>query len=179
MKNNSRNFKFEFYNNLNTLLRDPVFDDRLAEEIIRLARRLAMTRVVPGIVRLCNDRPSLNGFTVEILEDWHKSIVHPPRSGPDKGIELAKSIVEAAFEDLAEQMRSEVVRDLHRVLKKLAGIENNLFIHVRHSKDLGDGVAAMTIVTDDVTFFKELLKDYVLAHGRVHYSESALAADPA
>ena len=78
------------------------------------------------------------------------------------------------------QMRNEPVRELHRKWKEKAGISDDLFVHVRHSKDLGDGVATITVVTDDILAFCLYMSnpEKFLYGGEVHFSTAKEAQDP-
>jgi hypothetical protein len=83
-------------------------------------------------------------------------------------------MVEAVFEDLAPQMRSKPVRDLHHRYKRMANIPDDLFIRIRKVKALDENFAAITVVTDDVEKFRLFFTDpdKFAYSGEVHYSEA-------
>lgn len=162
------NPKFDFYSKLLLLCRNSeIFLRTLALEIVEIFD------TNPGEI-------SLPHVTFENLELWHGQIADYG-SGEDPGIEKAEEIAVCAFEDLAPQMRSEAVRSLHREWKKLAGISDDLFVHVRRSKDLGDNAAAITVVTDDILAFRSFFENpdhYIRMIGEIHFSTADEAKDP-
>jgi hypothetical protein len=125
------------------------------------------------------DEISLSDVTFENIELWHGWMTSC-RGGEDPGIAKAEEIAISCFEDMAPQMRSQPVRDLHKKWVNKAGIPDDLFVHVRRSKDLGDGVATVTVVTDDIEAFRLYMSDpeKFLFAGEVHFSTAKEAQDP-
>ena len=155
------NPKFEFYSELLRLLQSAVFDSSLAGRVAEIYEA-NVTEI------------SLHGVSAGSLETWHQEVKHP-KPGEDYGIELMELIARLAFKDLAPQMRGGLIRDFHRRLKSAAGIPDDLFVHVRRIKELGEDVSAITIVTDDLPGFRKFWENpekYVRMTGYVHYSES-------
>jgi hypothetical protein len=162
------NPKFDFYSKLLLLCRNSeIFIRTLAQDIVE-------------IYEANKNQISLTDVTFENLELWHGQMADC-HGGEDPGIEKAEEIAICAFDDLASQMRSEAVRSLHREWKEEAGISDDLFVHVRRSKDLGDGAAAITVVTDDIRSFRSFFEDpdeYVRMYGEVHFSTAKEVLDP-
>lgn len=157
------NPKFDFYSKLSLVMRSELF--------LRAEAR--------SLVEMVNDHPeiTLPGVDLDNLEFWHEQY---KMENDDKGIAIMEDLTEHCFSDLAAQMRNEPVRDLFTDWKKWAGIPNDLFIHVRKSTDLGDGVATLTVVTDSIVAFRKYCQDpdEVTYAGEVHFSESESAMDP-
>jgi len=141
----------------------------------------AIGRKVMEIYEAHKDEISLSDVTFENLELWHEQITNNRVGGEDPGIEKAEEIAICCFEDLAAQMRNEPVRELHRKWKDRAGIPDDLFVRVRKSKDMGDGIATITVVTDDIVGFRDFFKDpdeFIRMRGEVHFSTADEAKDP-
>lgn len=157
------NPKFDFYSKLFLVMRSELF--------LR-----AEAKILVGMV---NDHPeiTLPDVTLENLEEWHED--YRLDSG-EEGILIMQTMTEYFFADLATQMRNEPVRDLFMDWKRWVGIPNDLFVHVRRSTDLGDGVATLTVVTDNIEKFRKYCEDpdEVTYAGEVHFSESELVMNP-
>lgn len=183
MKNNptdSTNPKFDFYSKLNNLLKGNLFNKELAVEIAELSTLLFKTPTDPmaeyGLVRAI-----VTNLSVDDLEKWHE-ILSLDSTDWNENIHILRNMVKCEFQDLATQMTNEPVRSLHQSLRKIADIpEGDIFLHLRRCKDLGDGFAAMSVVTDDTTALRKFWENQYNYHklcGDVHYSESFEAKDP-
>ena len=157
------NPKFDFYSKLLLVMRSELF---LRMEALSL-------------VEMVNNHPEVTftEVTLENLEEWHEWY---KMENDDRGIAIMEDMTEHCFSDLAAQMRNEPVRDLFTEWKRWAGIPNDLFIHVRKSKDLGDGFATINVVTDNIKAFRKYCEDpdEVTYAGEVHFSQSDAAQDP-
>jgi len=98
----------------------------------------------------------------------------------DKEMEILEDITVHCFQDLANQMRNEAARELFGQWVEKAGMTDDLFIHLRNSKELGDGFAAVSIVTNDIVRYRRYCSDpeKVLYAGKVWKSSDASAKDP-
>jgi len=98
----------------------------------------------------------------------------------DKEMEMLEDITIHCFQDLANQMRTEAARELFGQWVEKAGMTDDLFIHLRNSKELGDGFAAVSIVTNDIVRYRRYCSDpeKVLYAGKVWKSSDASAKDP-
>lgn len=162
------NPKLDFYSALLTACSGKIFVKSAAQKAVDLYEKYP-------------EEISLPDVTLENIQLWHEQMTNYV-SGEDPGMEKAEEIAICLFEDLVAQMRNEPVRDLHRKWKERAGISDDLFIRVRRSKDLGDGVATITVVTDDIVGFREFFDDpdkFIRMRGEVHFSEAEEAKDPA
>lgn len=112
----------------------------------------------------------------ETLQEWHESITQEA----DDDLQILEDIATQCFEDLASQMRNEATRELMDKWIKRALLEDDLFVHLRKVKDLGDGYGAISVITNDIVKYKVFCQhpDKVKAKGRVHMSISDLAQDP-
>ncbi len=157
------NPKFDFYTKLFLVMRSELFLRAEAQSLVEMVK----------------DHPeiTLTEVTLENLEEWHEQY---KMENSDQGIFIMETMTEHFFIDLASQMRNEPVRDLFTDWKKWAGIPNDLFIHIRKATDLGDGVATLTVVTDDIVKFRKYCEDpdEVTYAGEIHFSESEAAMDP-
>lgn len=98
----------------------------------------------------------------------------------DKEMEILEDIVTKCFQDLACQMRNEAARELFGQWVDKAGMPDDLFIHLRKSKDLGDGFAAVSIVTNDIVRYRLYCShpEKVLYAGKVWRSSDIDTEDP-
>lgn len=103
---------------------------------------------------------TLQDVTCENLMLWHEEVGREDLHD-DPGIAFLETITECFFEDLAPQMRNVAVQDLLYKWREMAGITENtdVFVHIRNVKMLGDEVASVTLVVNDITRFRELLRD--------------------
>lgn len=103
---------------------------------------------------------TLQDVTLDNLIQWHEE-VDRENLHDDPGITFLETVAECFFEDLAPQMRSEAVQDLLYKWREMAGIteDTDVFVHIRNVKMLGDKVATVTLVVNDIERFRELLKD--------------------
>lgn len=112
----------------------------------------------------------------ETLQEWHQAIIDTT----DNDLEILEDIAVQCFEDLAAQMRNESARELMDKWIERALLEKDLFVHLRKSKDLGDGYATVSFVTNNIVRYRLHCTDpqKVLYAGKVHISVSRKALDP-
>ena len=98
----------------------------------------------------------------------------------DKEMEILEDIVAHCFQDLACQMRNEAARELFSHWVDKAGMPDDLFIHLRKSKELGDGFASVSLVTNDIVRYRLFCEkpEKVLYAGKVWKSYEPGAEDP-
>lgn len=143
---NSVNPIIEFYSKFLYLMKQMEwFDETLAENLVEIAKNPNITLEVD----------------VEYLKDSFEKILEDN----DESFELVEEFTMSCFEDLSSQMRTEAARDLFRAWVRHAGNFEDLFIHMKRQKELGDGFAAITIVTNDIDRLKKLMyKDQIEIH---------------
>lgn len=166
------NPKFDFYAKLLTVLGiGNMFKLDLARKVVEI---FTVNRAQIGL---------LDEVTIEQIGKWHE-IIH--RDAPEggrmtlgqsiEGLDDLEMLSEQIFIDLAPQMRSRAVQDLHFGFKALSCLpDGDLFVHIRRQKDLGNGFAAVTIITDNAEGFRELWADpdeYIRMKGEIHFSLS-------
>jgi hypothetical protein len=170
-----KNPKFDFYAKLYTLIQNKEFKPAIAEEVF-------------AIYSANQAEISLPDVTLENLEVWHECFYREPKEGQRmslgesiEGIEVFEEMVEAVFEDLAPQMRSAAVRELHQDYKQMASIPDDLFIRIRRVKALDETFAAITVVTDNVEKFRLFFTDpeKFAYSGEVHYTEATEESEQA
>jgi hypothetical protein len=157
-----QNSKFNFYS---SLLEFAKCSDH--------STRLVYAREIADIHNESEDISFNGGF--ERLEELSLEIQKGRKSFKDSLV----FITGACFKDLAPQMRNEEVRLLHEKWLDVAENEQDLFIHVRRLKELGDGIVTLTVVSNDPVRFRRFClnhKNYPLES--VHFSESDEACDP-
>lgn len=112
----------------------------------------------------------------ETLQEWHESIAQEA----DNNLEILEDIATQCFQDLASQMRNESVRELMDKWIKRALLEDDLFVHLRKTKDLGDSYGAVSVITNDIVKYRVFCQhpEKVKSKGRVHMSISDEAQDP-
>ena len=125
---------------------------------------------------MVNDHPeiTLPDVTLENLEEWYEQ--YSTNDIHNEGMAIMETMIEYFFADLATQMRNEPVRDLFMEWKTWSGIPDDLFIHIRKSKDLGCGISTLTVVTDDISAFRRFCEDpdQFEHSGEVHFSEDEM-----
>lgn len=159
--NTTVNAAFEFYSKLLVLLGGRnLFSIPLAKEICELGESVHV-----GL-----------GVDFEALEEWYRAI----DEDAENDLEILEDIASQCFGDLAGQMRNEAVRELMDKWIKRALLEDDLFVHLRRSKDLGDGYGAISVITNDIVKYRLFCQypEKVKAGGRIHMSISDKAQDP-
>jgi len=158
------NPKFDFYTKLLSFVNTKeIFPENLADAIVELydTNKKDLSFVVD----------------MEFLREFHGEL----DANACRDVEIMEEIVESLFEDLASQMRSESVRLLLESWQSRCGLGNDLFIHLRRVKSLGDGVASVTMLTSNIAYLREFHEDpdeFIRMHGHVHVSESEASKDP-
>lgn len=149
------NPKFDFYSTLFRLMRSESF---LRAEAKRL-------------VLMANDYPEITmpGVTLENLEEWYEK--YSITGSEKEEFAIMETITDYCFADLAAQMRNESVQQLFLDWKSGSGIPDDLFVHVRKSTDLGNGISSATIVVDDMTAFRRFYNNQDIRTS-AHFSES-------
>ena len=159
MKTNN-NPVLDFYAKLILFLDERVIDKDFIKDLAEMGN-------VPGV--------SLD-IDIETLNDWHNMCANQT----SEEMQVMEDIACRCFNDLSNQMRSEAAREVMERWVGKAGIPDDLFIHLRKSRDLGDGYAAITVVTNNVEMYRLFCAEptKVLYAGHVHLSMSASACDP-
>jgi hypothetical protein len=159
MKTNT-NPALDFYAKLLLFLVSEIVPDGTVEEISKMSEAPEVSLTV----------------SVETLLEWEQMVIDQS----SEEMQMLEDIACSCFEDLACQMRTEAARELMQKWIDKAGIPNDLFIHHRKFKDLGDGAAVVTVVVNDIERFRLFCEDpeKVLYAGRVHLSISDVAKDP-
>jgi hypothetical protein len=155
------NTALDFYSKLFVLLNFGLFNIPSARELAELGESTTLVNL---------------DVDFETLQEWHEAIAQQA----DNDLEILEDIATQCFEDLAGQMRNEAVRELMDKWIKRALLEDDLFVHLRKAKDLGDGYGAVSVITNDIVKYKIFCQhpEKVKAKGRVHMSISDEAHDP-
>lgn len=151
---NCANPALEFYSKLLYLLHSGVFIKRLAEDLVEIKD------ANPDLIKLDVD--------LETIEGWYESSV----TEDDEEMQMKEDITVQCFADLSSQMRTDAARDLFAQWVETAAIPNDLFIHLRKKKELGEKVASVTLVTNDIDKFEEYFKNPQKCRSveRVHFT---------
>jgi hypothetical protein len=158
--NTNTNPALDFYAKLLLFLVSDIVPEGMVEEISKMSEAPEVSLSV----------------SVDTLPEWEQMVIEQS----SEEMQMLEDIACSCFEDLACQMRCEAPRELMQKWIDKAGIPDDLFIHHRKFKDLGDGAAVVTVVVSDIQKFRLFCEDpeKVLYAGHVHLSISKKAEDP-